>query len=134
MDEMLDVTKLADYLQVNPQTIYNWVHANKIPFTKLGDLLRFQKKDIDIWLRKRTAYPNRIIYKEYEIEASPYRVLINDVEKWTLHVDIWENKGYEMTTRPFGRKKYFESKEVALIHCFNFGKNIIDNKPELLKK
>jgi excisionase family DNA binding protein len=134
MEEIMDVTRLADYLKVNPQTIYNWVHADKIPFVKMGDLLRFQKKDIDLWLRKKTTYPNRIFYKEYEIEASPYPVLINDVEKWSLHVDIWENKGYEMTTRPFAGKEYFESKEVAIIHSFNFGKHIIDTKPALLKK
>lgn len=130
---MLDVSQLADYLKVNPQTIYNWVHDKKIPFIKMGDLLRFNKIDVDHWLRKKTAYPDRIRYKEYEIEASPYPVLIGGGEKWSLHVDIWENKGYAMTTRPFSDKKYFDSKEVAIIHCFNFGRHIIDDKPELLK-
>lgn len=133
MDGMMDVAQLADYLKVNPQTIYNWVHDNKIPFTKMGDLLRFNKIDVDRWLRKKTAYPDRIRYKEYEIEASPYPVLIDAVEKWSLHVDIWENKGYEMTARPFFGKEYFDSKEVAIIYCFNLGRHIIDNKPELLK-
>lgn len=134
MESLMEVVQLADYLKVNPQTIYNWVHDQKIPFTKIGDLLRFNKKDVDCWLSKKTAYPDRARYKEYEIEASPYPVLIDEVKKWALHVDIWENNGRDMTTRPFSGKEYYDSKEAAVIHCFNFGRHIIDTKPGLLRK
>ena len=57
MEELMGVTELSQYLKVNPQTIYNWVSNNKVPYTKIGDLLRFKKSDIDGWLKKKTAYP-----------------------------------------------------------------------------
>lgn len=57
MEELMGVSTLAKYLSVNPQTIYNWVCQNKIPYVKIGDLLRFKKSDIDKWVTEKTTYP-----------------------------------------------------------------------------
>ncbi|MBL7132448.1 MAG: helix-turn-helix domain-containing protein [Candidatus Omnitrophica bacterium] len=37
--------------------MYNWVSQNKIPYAKIGDLLRFKKSDIDKWIAGKTTYP-----------------------------------------------------------------------------
>lgn len=49
----MDVEELASYLRLKKQTIYNWLHENKISGIKVGGVWRFDKKDIDKWLRSR---------------------------------------------------------------------------------
>jgi len=130
MDEMMGVIELSKYLKVNPQTIYNWVSDNKVPYTKIGDLLRFKKSDIDEWFKKKTEYPDRVRYKEFEIEAAPYQ--LTELKKWKLNINIWKHKGYESVVRNFGASNTFDSKEEAIKHCFDFGIKIIDGKIENL--
>ena len=128
MEELMGVTELSNYLKVNPQTIYNWVASNKIPYTKVGDLLRFRKSDIDGWVKKKTAYPDRVRYKDFEIEASPYQLA--DSKKWMLSICIWKHKGYESVSQPFSTANTYDSKEEAIKHCFHLGKKIIDGEIE----
>ena len=46
MKELLKAPHLAKYLMVNTQTVYNWVNQKRIPFIKIGDLVRFDKEEI----------------------------------------------------------------------------------------
>jgi excisionase family DNA binding protein len=48
----MSVDELADYLGLQKQTIYNWLHNNKIAGIKIGKVWRFDRKYIDKWLRK----------------------------------------------------------------------------------
>jgi len=52
-DFKMTVMELREYLQEKParQTVYQWVNARKIPYTKHGKTLYFQKSEIDEWLR-----------------------------------------------------------------------------------
>ena len=50
----MDVKELAFYLTVSEGTIYDWVCYKKIPFTKVGRLVRFEKSKIDSWLLEKT--------------------------------------------------------------------------------
>jgi excisionase family DNA binding protein len=50
----MDVEELASYLRLKKQTIYNWLHENKISGIKVGGVWRFDKKDVDKWLRANT--------------------------------------------------------------------------------
>ena len=52
-DRLMDIDELADYLRLRRQTIYNWLHQNKIIGIKLGGVWRFSKKDIDNWLKTK---------------------------------------------------------------------------------
>jgi excisionase family DNA binding protein len=47
------VDEVADWLQVKPRTIYQWVHERYIPTVKLGALVRFDQASIVAWLKKR---------------------------------------------------------------------------------
>ena len=53
---LLTVDELAEYLGLKKQTIYNWLNQRKISGIKIGKVWRFEKKEIDNWLKtcKRT--------------------------------------------------------------------------------
>ena len=49
---LMNVDELADYLGLQKQTIYNWLHNKKITGIKIGKVWRFDRKYIDEWLKK----------------------------------------------------------------------------------
>ena len=53
MNSLLDVDELAKYLKLQKQTIYNWLSQRKISGIKLGGVWRFDKREIDRWLRSQ---------------------------------------------------------------------------------
>ncbi len=50
-NELWDVERVARYLNKSKSSIYSKTHTNSIPYLKYGQLLKFNKKHIDIWLR-----------------------------------------------------------------------------------
>jgi excisionase family DNA binding protein len=53
MERLMDIEELADYLRLKKQTIYNWLHQSKISGIKVGGVWRFDRRDIDSWLKSR---------------------------------------------------------------------------------
>ena len=53
MKTLLDVDDLAHYLKLRKQTIYNWLNQRKISGIKLGGVWRFDKHEIDKWLKSQ---------------------------------------------------------------------------------
>jgi len=53
MIRLLDIDELADYLKLKRQTLYNWLHQGKISGIKVGGVWRFERKEIDAWLKSR---------------------------------------------------------------------------------
>ena len=53
--ELMDVRGLAGYLALDRQTIYNWLHQNKLTGIKVGGVWRFDRRVIDAWLQERTV-------------------------------------------------------------------------------
>jgi len=51
MNALMTVQELADYLHVNIKTVYRLLERGKIPATRVGHLWRFDKSDIDVWLK-----------------------------------------------------------------------------------
>ncbi len=49
-NELMTVEEVASHLRKKPQSIYDKVYVKSIPFLKIGNHLRFRRKDIDIWL------------------------------------------------------------------------------------
>jgi excisionase family DNA binding protein len=56
-DEVMDYKGLAAYLKVAPGTLQHYVMKKRIPFTKVGVLVRFLKTEIDRWLLEGTNRP-----------------------------------------------------------------------------
>ena len=53
MARLIDIDELADYLKLKKQTIYNGLNQRKISGIKVGGVWRFDRKDIDNWLRSK---------------------------------------------------------------------------------
>ena len=69
-----------------------------------------------------------ITYKGFEIKPTPMQ--LRDSGKWTMDLAILRHRGNRVTERQFSAGNTFETKEEAILHCFNFGKQIIDGKSE----
>ena len=54
---LVDVRVVAAYLDVVPDTIYTMVSQRKIPFIKVGRLLKFDLRAIDEWITKNSVLP-----------------------------------------------------------------------------
>lgn len=53
MPKLMDVDELARYLKLRRQTIYNWLHQKKISGIKVGGVWRFDRKEVDSWLKSK---------------------------------------------------------------------------------
>jgi len=53
MNRLINIEELADYLRLQKQTIYNWLNQGKISGIKVGGVWRFDRKDIDEWLKSK---------------------------------------------------------------------------------
>lgn len=53
MPRLIDIDELADYLKLKKQTIYNWLHERKITGIKVGGVWRFDRREVDSWLKSR---------------------------------------------------------------------------------
>jgi len=58
MSRLIDIDELAEYLKLKKQTIYNWLNQRKISGIKVGGVWRFDRKDIDNWLRSKKRESN----------------------------------------------------------------------------
>ena len=128
MENLMGVDDLAEYLKVNKQTVYNWVSRKEIPFIKIGDLVRFEREDISLWLRNKTFRPDTIEYRGYEIQAFPYQ--IPQSKKWVLNIYIFRYEDFNMKSRNFSSNHQFNTRAEAVKHCFEFGMRIIDGEIE----
>lgn len=52
--QLLNTEEASEFLGISRNTLYEWVLQRKIPFIKVGRLLKFKQKDLDKWLKKRT--------------------------------------------------------------------------------
>ncbi len=60
MNSLLDVEDLAQYLKLQKQTIYNWLSQRKISGIKIGGVWRFDRKEIDKWLKSQARMVREI--------------------------------------------------------------------------
>lgn len=56
MPRLINIDELADYLRLQKQTIYNWLSQGKISGIKVGGVWRFDRKEIDDWLKSRRRF------------------------------------------------------------------------------
>ncbi len=51
----LSIPEAAEYLGLTKGTLYVWVCQKKIPYIKVGRLVKFDLKKIEKWLEERTV-------------------------------------------------------------------------------
>ncbi len=54
---LLDVEEVSHYTGLSVHTLYTMVSQRRIPYTKVGRLLRFDPRLLDEWLRQHTVIP-----------------------------------------------------------------------------
>lgn len=45
--------ELSQYLDLRPDTVYSWIWKKKIPYCKMGRLVKFDLKEIEEWLKDK---------------------------------------------------------------------------------
>jgi len=55
--KLLNIVELSQYLSVKENTIYSWVSQRKIPFKKLGRLVRFSLEEVEKWIEQKSVAP-----------------------------------------------------------------------------
>jgi excisionase family DNA binding protein len=50
MKRFINTEELAEYLGVGINTVRSWTFMKKIPYVKMGRLVRFDLKEIDKWI------------------------------------------------------------------------------------
>ncbi len=53
-NKLMTTKELAEYMQLNPLTVYRKVKEGEIPYIRLGRSIRFKKEQIDKWLEAET--------------------------------------------------------------------------------
>lgn len=54
-EEIFTLDEVAAYLKVGKRTVYRLAAAKKIPAFKVGGTWRFQRQEIDQWIKRQTA-------------------------------------------------------------------------------
>ncbi len=50
-ERWLSVDEIAEHLGVKRDTVYKWITRKKMPGHKVGRLWKFQRSEIDIWVK-----------------------------------------------------------------------------------
>ena len=50
---LISLKEIAEHLNVKPSTIYAWVNQKRLPYIKIGRLVKFDLRDIDAWIQER---------------------------------------------------------------------------------
>jgi excisionase family DNA binding protein len=94
------IQDLSNYLGIKTSTLYAWVGEKKIPHYKVGQLVRFKKSEIDLWMegnRKECVDPG----KEARKALGPPKKAKLDVGRIIRKaVDEGKREGY---TTPHGK-------------------------------
>ena len=49
----MNIDEIAEYLRLKKQTIYNWLNQGKISGIKVGGVWRFERREVEAWLKSR---------------------------------------------------------------------------------
>jgi excisionase family DNA binding protein len=60
-DDVLKADEVSRWLRIPKSTIYKLCLEGKIPGTKIGRHWRFDRKDIEVWFKKRIKDGNQAI-------------------------------------------------------------------------
>jgi len=53
MERLLGIKEASEYLGVTKGTLYIWTCYRKIPHLKVGRLVKFDRREIEVWLQTK---------------------------------------------------------------------------------
>ena len=65
-------------------------------------------------------------YKGFEIQATPYH--LTETGHWRINIHIVRHTGDQVRSREFGANNSYPTREEAVQHCFQFGRQIVDGQ------
>lgn len=65
MERLMTAKQVSELIEVQPSTIYQWVHLGLIPYVKLGKCVRFKKTELFRWIEKNLR-KERVSFKSAE--------------------------------------------------------------------
>ena len=57
MQRLMSVKEAAAYTGLSPHTIYTMVSQRRIPFVKVGRLVKFDEAMLQAWIKQHTVMP-----------------------------------------------------------------------------
>lgn len=99
---LLTVNDLAAMLQVKEKTIYAWASQRKIPFIKVGSIVRFDPNEIEQWLRNchvSVGLPCRPMLHVHKTISNDVDLLIENAKR-----AIYSTRGETSIASPFGEE------------------------------
>ena len=54
-NRLLGTTEISEYLGIKMNTIYAWVNQRRIPYIKVGRLVKFDIRKIEEWVSENTV-------------------------------------------------------------------------------
>jgi excisionase family DNA binding protein len=57
MQRLINIQEAAQYTGLSPHTIYTMVSQRRIPFVKVGRLVKFDVGLLDAWIKQNTVMP-----------------------------------------------------------------------------
>jgi len=57
MRRLIDIREAAEYTGLSPHTVYTMVSQRRIPFVKVGRLVKFDVELLDKWIKQNTVMP-----------------------------------------------------------------------------
>lgn len=57
-ERWLSVEEICDYLGVKRDTVYKWINEKSMPAHRMGRLWKFQKFEVDKWVKEGGAAQN----------------------------------------------------------------------------
>ncbi|MEE2652585.1 MAG: helix-turn-helix domain-containing protein [Pseudomonadota bacterium] len=54
-DRWLSITEICEHLGVSSDTVYKWIELREMPAYRMGRLWKFQKNDVDAWVKSGGA-------------------------------------------------------------------------------
>lgn len=57
MNRLLSIKQTAEYTGLSPHTLYTMVSQRRIPYVKVGRLVKFDTALLEAWLRENTVMP-----------------------------------------------------------------------------
>lgn len=51
--KLLTVDEVSEILKLHPQTVYFMTRKGQLPFLKIGRVIRFDKLELELWIKKK---------------------------------------------------------------------------------
>jgi len=71
--EVMNIRQVSQYLGVSPDTLYTYIHEEKVPAFKLGNRWKFKKSMLDAWMERKSHDPQASRREKLRVIKKPVR-------------------------------------------------------------